>query len=359
MDPLTHAISGAALARAFPKHPLPRKQLIFLVLLTMAPDADFLLRILSDTVYLQHHRGLTHSLLMIPLWGWLIFSLCSRQIKKLPKMPWLIGLALLLHICLDLITAFGTMILAPFSDWRASLDLVFIIDPLFTGCLLIPLLLGLKWKSQARKLAIFSLILMCTYLGLAFSNQQQAIALAKRAHPDAIAVNALPLAFSPWNWQLIAEYPDHYARASVNLKPGFFSTRALFDNTFVTGLLSTKITGSDDIFWRELPAMHMVSEAKGLPGTAFYAWFARYPVLLDKNDDFIEFGDLAFGAGAPGVNPVFQLHIDLKSGTNENNSALAAHASGNPNARAWLIWRDKRKSELTLTSAPFNWLPSD
>ena len=180
MDPLTHAISGAALARAFPTHPLPRKQFIFLVLLTMAPDADILLRVLSDTVYLQHHRGLTHSLLMIPLWGWLIFSLCSRQMKNQPVMPWLIGLALLLHISLDLITTFGTMILSPFSDWRASFDLVFIIDPLLSGCLLIPLLLGLKWRSHARKLAIFSLMLMCSYLGLTYSNQQQAIDLAAR-----------------------------------------------------------------------------------------------------------------------------------------------------------------------------------
>jgi len=354
MDPLTHAISGAALARAFPKHPLPRRPFIFLVLLTMAPDADILLRIFSDTVYLQHHRGLTHSLLMIPLWGWLIFSQCSRQMKNQPMMPWLIGLALLLHIFLDLITTFGTMILSPFSDWRASLDLVFIIDPLFTGCLLIPLLLGLKWRSHARQLAIFSLMLMCAYLGLAFSNQQKAIALAKKAHPDAIAVNALPLAFSPWNWQLIITYPDYYVRAAVNLKPGFSGTRVLFDDDFVTGLLSSKITGPDDIFWQKLPAMHTVDEVEALPGTAFYAWFARYPVLLEKNSDYIEFGDLTYGAGAPGVQPTFQLHIDLKGDAPDDGSTLAARAAGNAHPRAWLIWRKSRKSELTFTSAPFN-----
>lgn len=355
MDPLTHAISGAALARAFPTHPLPRKQFIFLVLLTMAPDADILLRVLSDTVYLQHHRGLTHSLLMIPLWGWLIFSLCSRQMKNQPVVPWLIGLALLLHISLDLITTFGTMILSPFSDWRASFDLVFIIDPLLSGCLLIPLLLGLKWGSHARKLAIFSLMLMCVYLSLAFFNQQQAIALAKKAFPDATSFNALPLAFSPWNWQLIAGYPDHYARAAVNLKPGFAGTRILFDDDFVTGMLSTKMTGPDNIFWQELPAMHTVKEAEHLPGTAFYQWFARYPILLEKNDDFIKFGDLAFSAGAPGVNPAFQLQIDLK-GVNQSASTIAAHAAEQPQPRAWLIWRGNRKSELTLTSAPFNWM---
>jgi len=359
MDPLTHAISGAALARAFPTQPLPRKQLFFLILLTMAPDADILLRILSDSVYLQHHRGLTHSLLMTPLWGWLIFSLYSSQVKKQSVMPWLIGLALLLHICLDLITTFGTMILSPLSDWRASLDLIFIIDPLFTGCLLIPLLLGLKWKSQARKLAIFSLMLMCGYLGFTYNNQQQAINLARQGQPDASSYNALPMAFSPFHWQLIAIYPDHYARAAVNLKPGFSGTQLLFDEAFATGLISTAMNGLDEIHWQSLPAMHTVEGVNSLPGTAFYQWFARYPVLLKQHEDSIEFGDLAFGGGAPGIRPAFQLRIDLNGDTPENSSALAAHAAENPNSRAWLIWRNHRKSELTFTSVPFNWLQSD
>ena len=346
MDPLTHAISGAALARAFPKNPLPRSQTVFLILLTMTPDADIILRFFSDTLYLQHHRGLTHSLLMIPLWGWLIFSLSSQRIKAQPVMPWLIGLALLLHICLDLITTFGTMILAPFSDWRASLDLVFIIDPLFTASLLIPLLAGFVWTQHKRKLGVISLALMTSYLGLVYNNQQQAIDLARTAHPDAESYNALPLAFSPSNWQLIVKYPDYYARAAVNLKPAFSGIRPLFDEAFVTGLISTAMTGPKDLFWQELPAMHTIKGAKQLPGTAFYAWFTRYPVVLENNEDFIKFGDLAFGGGAPGVRPAFQMYIALNDAETKKSSA-------------WLIWRDNRKSELTLTSTPFNWLPSD
>jgi len=356
MDPLTHAISGAALARAFPRKDLPRKQLLLIILLTMAPDADIILRFYSETLYLQHHRGLTHSLLMLPLWGWLIFSLSSKQVRQNPAMPWLIGLALLLHISLDLITTFGTMIMAPFSDMRASLDLLFIIDPLFTGSLLVPLLLGLIWKQHHRKMGILSLVLMCGYLGLVYSNQQQAIELTKKALPDAASYNALPLAFSPYNWQLIAIYPDHYARAAVNLKPEFSGTLPLFDDAFASGLVSTNMTGPDKLTWQQLPAMHSVKEAAGLPGTAFYRWFARYPVLLEMNSEIIKFGDLAFGGGAPGVNPAFQLHIDLK-GNKPSESSMDAHATGRElQPRAWLIWRGDRRSELTLTSAPFNWL---
>ncbi len=347
MDPLTHAISGAALARAFPKSPLPAKQLWLIIILAMAPDSDIVLRLISDPVYLQHHRGLTHSLLMLPLWGWLIFSLSSRQVKQNPVMPKLIGLALLLHISLDVITTYGTMLFAPVSDQRVSVDLVFIIDPLFSACLLIPLLAGLIWKQYVRHLSIISFVLAFSYLLLAYNNQQQAIELARKAHPDAIAYHALPLAFSPFHWQLIAEYPDYYARAAVNLKPDFPGLRPLFDRTFVTSLLSTRISGPNHIFWQQLPAMHTVNNVAQLPGTAFYAWFARYPVLLNQHKDTIDFGDLAFGGGAPGVNSSFQLHIALPG----------SNAFSQP--RAWLIWRNDRKSELKQTTTPFNWLPAN
>ncbi len=313
----------------------------------MLPDSDIVLRLISDPMYLQHHRGLTHSLLMLPLWSWLIFSLSSRQVKQNPAMPKLIGLALLLHIALDVITTYGTMLLAPVSDKRFSVDLVFIIDPLFSACLLIPLLAGFIWKQYARRLSIISFALAFSYLLLAYSNQQQAIELTRKAYPDAIAYHALPMAFSPFNWQLIAEYPDYYVRAAVNLKPDFPGLRPLFDPTFVTTLLSTRISAPDQIQWQQLPAMHTVNHVDQLPGTAFYAWFTRFPVLLKQDKDAIDFGDLAFGAGAPGVHAAFQLHIDLPG----------SNASSQP--RAWLIWRNNRKSELKQTTTPFNWLPAN
>jgi len=318
---------------------------LLIILLAMAPDSDIVLRLISDPLYLQHHRGLTHSLLMLPLWGWLVFSLSSKQVKQDPAMPILIGLALLLHIALDVITSYGTMIFAPVSDRRVSVDLVFIIDPLFTACLLIPLLAGFIWSRQARRLSMISFVCALAYLLLACSNQQQGIALARQAYPDARAYHALPMAFSPFNWQLIAEYPDHYTRTAVNLTPDFAGLRPLFDDAFATTLLSTAISTPNQLNWQVLPTMHTVKDVEQLPGTDFYAWFARFPVLLRQTDDTIDFGDLAFGAGAPGVNPAFQLHIDLP-----DNQALSQ-------PRAWLIWRHGRQSELQQTSTPFNWLP--
>jgi len=280
-------------------------------------------------------------------------------------MPWLIGGALLLHIMLDLITTFGTMIMAPFSDWRASLDLLFIIDPFFTACMLIPLLLGFIWKKKKRAMGVLSLMLMFSYLGMAYHNQQTAIQLAKKVYPDAQGYNALPMAFSPFHWQMIVIYPDHYFRAPVNLQPGFSGSTSLFDESSVNHVISTQMRKAGQKF----AAMHTVKGVEALPGTAFYAWFASYPVLLESNENQIVFGDLAFGAGAPGVRSAFELqielptelqaelkHSDLKGAAIKAGSLVADAGTVLRPAHAWLVWRNDHKSELSYSSTPFSWL---
>ncbi|MFQ5582542.1 MAG: metal-dependent hydrolase [Mariprofundaceae bacterium] len=328
MDPITHAISGIAMARAMPKHPLPKQQVVFLALLTMAPDADIILTFFSDTVYLRYHRGITHSLLMLPLWTWMFYSLIPGRRHLQPVMPWLIGTALLMHIFLDLITSFGTMILAPLSDWRATLDLVFIVDPIFTALLLIPLLLTLIWKYRARYMALTALALAATYVVLTAYAHQQALQLAHAKQPQAQSVSALPLPFSPFHWQLIAIFPDHYRRTAVDLLPAFPGSSVFFTDQFTAPHLGA-LRGQENLHWQRLKRMDDVLLPEGIPGVAFYRWFARFPVLLSKDKQQMEFGDLRFGAGFAGADSPFRLQLVLKT-----------------HPQAWLVWGDDRKSLL-------------
>jgi len=328
LDPLTHAISGAALARALPGRPLPAQQLILLVLLTMAPDADFVLTFISDTTYLQYHRGITHSVLMLPLWTWMFYSLLPVKRTANRLAPWLIGAAIAMHIFLDLITSFGTMVLAPFSDWRAALDLVFIIDPLFTACLLLPLLMTILWRKQARILACTAMLLATLYLGLTAWTHTQAVQLARQQQPGAQEYAALPLPFSPFHWQLIATWPGHYTRSAVNLWPGFPGSAPFFTQAFMTRTMPP-LQAPDQLSWQQLPAMPAANGLDKLPGVTFYRWFARFPVLLKQDDKHMEFGDLRFGAGIKGSESPFRLYIEL----------------GDTPA-AWLIWREGQRSAL-------------
>lgn len=298
-----------------------------LVLLAMAPDADYVLRLVSDVFYLRHHRGLTHSLLMLPLWIWLCTSLLPRQRRQRPVMPVLIGTVLLSHILLDLATSFGTMILAPFSDTRFSWDLLFIIDPLFTACLLLPLLPALIWPQRARLLALTAAVASVAYIGLAAYNHQTALRLARLVQPAALQVAALPQPFSPFHWQLIATYAGRYECALVNLFPAFPGLAGLFPASLAEPY-TRPLKPAASLTWQQLPAMRAMSGIDDLPGVAFYRWFARFPVLLRSNARLLEFGDLRFGAGLV-PDTAFRLRIILDEP---------------PTAR--LLWHKERGSKL-------------
>lgn len=322
LDPLTHALSGYAIAKALPRQAIPKKQVVLIILLAMAPDADYVLNLISDTVYLHYHRGITHSLLMLPLWSWLAYSLLPHKRDKQPLMPWLIAAALGMHILLDMITSFGTMLFAPLTDYRYSFDLVYIIDLLFTAVLGLPLLLALFCKRLARPLAMLGIAGMATYLLLTIATHHKALEIARQQQPAAEAVYALPQPFSPFLWHLIARYPDHYRQAIVNLWPAFNGSSVLFPQGFTQRFTKTA-RPEQALQWQQIPAMNTYAGLNQLPGVHFYRWFSRFPVFLKSDGEKIEFGDLRFGAGLGPESP-FRLLIERKPG------------------RAWIVWREHR-----------------
>src|SRR5690554_5917005 len=64
MDPLTHALAGAALAQSVSRQTTLRLATVAGVLAGMAPDLDILIRSADDALLqLQYHRHFSHSLL--------------------------------------------------------------------------------------------------------------------------------------------------------------------------------------------------------------------------------------------------------------------------------------------------------
>ncbi|RMG93050.1 MAG: metal-dependent hydrolase [Zetaproteobacteria bacterium] len=332
MDPLTHAVTGATIGQSLTHKPLSRGLLLWLALVGMAPDLDYVLLFISDVAYLKFHRGITHSLLMLPLWCWLFHWLTpnrlSRQLRHLSP---IIALVLLSHIILDLTTSFGTMIWSPLSGQRLSWDLLFIIDPLFTACLLLPLLLGLKLKRFRHHCALVGLALGTLYIGLAAVQHQQAIELARTEQPDALEHAALPLPFSPFHWRLIAVQPESIQHAAIDLRPECMDLSSMFPVNLIRRL-GAQVDTTGDLHWHSLIRLINKQPIPEQSALAFYLWFARFPVLLDKEPDYVEYGDLRFGAGVPGSRAPFRLRI----------SRRGVHS------QAWLIWSDQRITPLPL-----------
>ena len=91
MDTLTHALSGALVgrmlagrrpavdARATNVAQVPVWQMVVAgTAAAIFPDLDFVLGWISELTYLRGHRGVTHSLILLPLWGLLIAWLLAR-----------------------------------------------------------------------------------------------------------------------------------------------------------------------------------------------------------------------------------------------------------------------------------------
>ncbi len=228
MDTLTHALSGALLARAtwHKHHALSLRHRTQVGFLTAAfPDIDYILRLTTDNflVYLNYHRGITHSILLLPLWALILALIFSRVLKPAPdwrSLYIICCLGLAIHIAGDVITSYGTMIFSPFSDWRASLDTTFIIDPFFTGIIIIALICSLRYKNR-RGFATTGFIVLTLYLGLQGWAHQRAIDIGEQAAEinnwRETTVNAMPQPLSPFHWKIIVEHKEHYHVALARL----------------------------------------------------------------------------------------------------------------------------------------------
>ena len=298
MDTLTHALSGALLARATAPTPsanvLPLRRRIAIGALAAAfPDLDFVVSWLSPLSYLYHHRGVTHSLLMLVVWTALLSWLCAMLWRGGPgwrAYAGVIASGIAAHIAGDWITSYGTMVFAPVSDWRAALSTTFIIDLWFSGVILAGLLASLLWR-RSRWPAVTGLAVLCAYVVFQFAMQQRAVDFGEQyAAKSALRgarVTALPRPVSPLNWMVIVETQGRYHYSLVNLSAreapqplapdaGFFARLA----APYLPLALAQWVSADRLGSAGAPAQYaLAQEVMAHPQFAFFRWFAQYPVL--------------------------------------------------------------------------------
>ena len=159
MDPVTHAASGALAMLAMPQRPATRWALPLAAFAAAAPDLD-ILAASGPLQTLLLHRGITHALAAAPFMGLLLAILARPLWRYDTRNAWSFGgvwafmmLLVLLHIWLDALTTYGTLVWLPFSGERLRLNAVYIIDLLMT----LPLLWGIwhglrqeKKRAQAQ-----------------------------------------------------------------------------------------------------------------------------------------------------------------------------------------------------------------
>jgi len=313
MDTLTHALSGALIARATaPKDAPPRsipRRVAAGFFAAAAPDLDFLLAFVSPLLYLEQHRGPTHSILLLPFWAlplsWLLAKILREPDGRTAGWRALYGVAALgigVHILGDLITSFGTIILAPFSDARFGWGTTFIIDLWFSGIVLAGLLLATIWRRSRVPAVAASVVLVC-YVGFQAVLKEHALDFAREyARLQGLQkaeVTAIPRAVSPFNWTVYVSDELAHRYAHVNLRrqepaPAAHDFLGRMDAAFQPLALARWETATR--YGSSAAEQEIARAAWESPALGFMRWFAEKPAFdgLGKGSTCAWFIDLRF-----------------------------------------------------------------
>ena len=309
MDTLTHALSGALLARASaPKDAPPRsipRRVAAGFFACAAPDLDFVLAFVSPLVYVEQHRGPTHSVLLLPFWALLLSWILAKLLREPRGWKALYGvcaLALGAHIAGDLITSFGTIIFAPLSDARYAWGTTFIIDLWFTGIIVAGLLASLLWR-RSRLPAMAAGLVLVSYVGFQAVLKERALDYAreyaaKQGWGGAEFV-VHPRAVSPFNWTVFASDELVHRFAHVNLRreaplPPAHDFVGRLDAAFQPLALAKWETRPR--YGTSAAEQSLAREAWTSPALGFYRWFADRPAFdgLSAASTCVWFVDLRF-----------------------------------------------------------------
>ena len=294
MEPVTHLLFGATLARAG----LNRKTALATATLTLAaeaPDLDVLGRFHGSVFGFEHHRGFTHSFLGAFVVAGLILAFMygvyllrrkkyEARYEKLPPRWGLLFagayLASLSHILLDFTNNYGVRPFWPFSGQWYSWDIVFIIEPVLLVLLIAGLALpglfslineeiGLRSSGPPGRVAARAALIGVVLLwGVRDYEHRVAVAaLEAQTYQGSVPlrVAAYPYMANPFKWYGIAETDHAYAQMLVNsLTPevdpeGKMTLRAKPDETPVTQAAKQTPLGRAYLDWAKFPVTEVES----------------------------------------------------------------------------------------------------
>ena len=317
MEPVTHLLTGAVLARTG----FNRKAAYATLAMTLAaeaPDLDAVWGFRGPVAGFQHHRGITHTFIGLPFeavvvvaFVWLVHRYRARRyaaaeagaaaasssrpgsdqplVRPLTAAPVRWGLlygfvliALLSHILLDWTNNYGVRPFFPFNPhWYAG-SFVFIFEPVMFGFLLLalvaPPLFGLvgsemgakKPVFRGRGWAIFALLAVVAMWAWRWVEHDEAVALAStagygpaRLGAEVLRVTASPYPGNPYRWHTVAETPGFYQVAAVD--------------TWTSSLVTDP---ERDLFYKPAETPATVAAKRSWLGQVYLDW-SSWPLVED------------------------------------------------------------------------------
>ncbi len=225
MDPVSQGLVASALPASASNKNEIRIAVVIGFLSGLLADIDVIIRSSTDPLlFIEYHRQFTHSLIFIPIGGFVAAGFCWLFLRKrlgFWKIYFYAVLGYGTHCLLDAGTNYGTELLWPFSDVKVAWNIISIIDPILTLTLLLLVILTAILKS--RMFARIGLIFAISYLLFGFYQKESAkTALLELAETRGHKVQRVMVHPSIGNlilWRAIYESDGTYYVEAIRISP--------------------------------------------------------------------------------------------------------------------------------------------
>ncbi len=212
MDTLTHTICGAGLAFSAkvinPDLDVSLGLVGFSIAASNAPDFDVITKIFGNVTFINNHRGLTHTVVAWPILALplaLIFKTFAPTLANYDLMTMfifaLVGIAL--HVSLDVLNSYGTMLL-PKGKW-VRLSVTHTFDIVITTLLIMGTIVAYFYNYAF----IAALLIILAYILLRLAVKLSIIEHVRNLYPN--SRKTIVIATSrPYRWYVCLDTGDEF-----------------------------------------------------------------------------------------------------------------------------------------------------
>lgn len=255
---------------------------------SVLPDLDVLLMAFGKRYYLKNHQGFTHSLILSPVYAFLISYPLSLPFGFKWSVLICALLGLLIHYVLDLTNTFGITLFWPFNRKKLSYDAIFFIDA-FTWMLTIGFLL-FYYFYRTNTVFLIYLVSFISYVVFKFG--------LRRKLMNVLHCNfAIPDSFNPFKYYILEKSAKAVKTYQYNVITGRTGSDHLFhlaDEKYINMAKKSEVFNDMSLIAKFLYITDVVEnnegtmiEASDLGVRNFGGKFGRTTLKFDRKGDLV------------------------------------------------------------------------
>jgi inner membrane protein len=304
----THTFVGFAISRTGLAKWVPHATMTAVIAANL-PDIDIVAEIGSMPSYIEHHRGITHSIVGVPLLSLALAGGLYAFTRNFWRTFVVALIAMATHPALDFSNPYGYRPFLPFNGTWYYGDTVFIIDPIMDLILLLGIIGGAFFKKAKPAMAFASMAIVLLYIGERVSVRNTAkmdldAFTSKLADHQTSAV--LPRFMDLHTWEGIVGTRESFVKVNIDTRNGAVTEIA------------------------RIPKMKMspiAEKAAATPTVKTFLGFARFPITrVQATESGYRVTFLDFRFYNPDTRSSFAAEVQMDHSMRVTNETLAFNA---------------------------------